>query len=106
MTNTQFDDILEQIESIKREVQGKSRRKVEGIKKSLNQVYAKMYYETFYDKRFKIANYNKLVQDIENFDKIKFYMLFVRIPNIQKEYFNEGKYIKNAMKFIEYMKEL
>ena len=106
MTNTQFDDILEQIETIKREVQGKSRRKVDYIKKDWRQIFDKMTYETYYDKRFKLANYNKLALDIEGFEKTKFYMLFIRIPNIQKEYFNDDKYIKNAFKFINEIKKI
>lgn len=105
MTNLQFEEIIEQIETIKREVQGKSRRKVDFIKKNWKQIYDKMYYETYYDKRFKLANYNKLLEDIDNFDKTKFYMLFIRIPNIQKEYFNDGKYVKNAFKFIDNIKK-
>ena len=41
MTNLQFEEIIEQIETIKREVQGKSRRKVDFIKKIGNKFMIK-----------------------------------------------------------------
>lgn len=101
-----IDDIINKLEIIEKESQGKTRNKCRKLKSDIRQVSDKLYYEANFDKRFILPNYNKLLFDIDNLEKQKFYLMVVHIPQIQKEYYNDEAKFTNSMNFINQLKNI
>lgn len=101
-----IDTIFEDLDTVRKELTGKSKRKCQSIKEDIKQMYDKLFFEAYNDKRFLLRNYNKLILDLENMEKQKVYLMMIHIPKLQNEYFNDENKLAIATSFINKIKDI
>lgn len=107
MVEEKLDKVNSLIDMVKKELpQGKTKKKCETLRKEIKKIYDRLYYEAFYDKRFQVCNYKHLLEDLDLLKKQKAHLIFVRIPNIIREYYNGEQKAEIQLKFINELKNI
>jgi hypothetical protein len=106
--NFNVDEVLNTVEKLRIEIpNGKAKRKIDTVKNSIKQGYDKLYYEAYFDKRFQVCNYNKLLLDVGQLNKTeKFYLMCIHIPNLVINYYNSENKFATANSIINYLKNI
>lgn len=71
----------------------KAKRNLEKTTNNIKKTYDKLFYYAFYDYRFKVCNYNKLLEDFKTLGvKAKAKLIFIRVPGlVRSAYYDNSK---------------
>lgn len=82
------------------------KRALNQLRKAILSYSDKLYYESNYEKRFCLSNYNKFVYDVKDLGRETFYMIFIKIDSLTLNYHVDAKETENARGFIKYISDI